>query len=65
MVSRLLLNPTPLTVTHPLDLAFPIRIHCFENVNVLIFFVAINEYDQVLYEDECVVSKPLLFPLFS
>lgn len=29
-------------------------IHCFENVNVLIFFVAINEYDQVLYEDECV-----------
>ncbi|CAH7669927.1 guanine nucleotide binding protein, alpha [Phakopsora pachyrhizi] len=29
-------------------------IHCFENVNVLIFFVAINEYDQVLYEDESV-----------
>ncbi|KNE94438.1 hypothetical protein PSTG_12232 [Puccinia striiformis f. sp. tritici PST-78] len=30
------------------------RIHWFENVNVLIFFVAINEFDQVLYEDECV-----------
>lgn len=37
-----------------------IRIHCFENVNVLIFFVAINEYDQVLYEDESVVSVLLL-----
>jgi hypothetical protein len=27
------------------------RIHCFENVNVLIFLVAISEYDQTLYED--------------
>jgi len=26
-------------------------IHCFENVNVLIFLVAISEYDQTLYED--------------
>jgi len=30
------------------------RIHCFENVNVLVFVAAISEYDQVLYEDETV-----------
>ncbi|POV99634.1 hypothetical protein PSTT_13657 [Puccinia striiformis] len=30
------------------------RIHWFENVNVLIFLVAINEDDRVLYGDECV-----------
>ncbi|GAA5886923.1 hypothetical protein JCM6882_009385 [Rhodosporidiobolus microsporus] len=29
-------------------------IHCFENVNVLIFVVAISEYAQVLYEDNTV-----------
>ncbi|GAA5857184.1 hypothetical protein JCM9279_001047 [Rhodotorula babjevae] len=29
-------------------------IHCFENVNVLVFVAAISEYDQVLYEDETV-----------
>ncbi|GAA5880085.1 hypothetical protein JCM8547_003546 [Rhodosporidiobolus lusitaniae] len=29
-------------------------IHCFENVNVLIFLVAISEYDQKLFEDESV-----------
>lgn len=28
------------------------RIHCFENVQVLLFVVAISEYDQRLYEDE-------------
>jgi guanine nucleotide-binding protein subunit alpha len=28
-----------------------LRIHCFENVNCLIFLVAISEYDQTLYED--------------
>ncbi|KAL8291526.1 hypothetical protein RQP46_002504 [Phenoliferia psychrophenolica] len=27
-------------------------IHCFQNVHVLIFLVAISEYDQVLYEDK-------------
>jgi len=32
----------------------PCRIHCFENVNVLVFVAAISEYDQVLYEDETV-----------
>ncbi|BGP21050.1 hypothetical protein JCM10213_007567 [Rhodosporidiobolus nylandii] len=29
-------------------------IHCFENVDVLIFLVAISEYDQRLFEDESV-----------
>ncbi|GAA6009963.1 hypothetical protein JCM10207_002176 [Rhodosporidiobolus poonsookiae] len=29
-------------------------IHCFENVNVLVFVVAISEYDQTLYEDSSV-----------
>ncbi|TNY20341.1 heterotrimeric G protein alpha subunit B [Rhodotorula diobovata] len=29
-------------------------IHCFENVNVLVFVAAISEYDLVLYEDETV-----------
>ncbi|ORY76577.1 putative guanine nucleotide-binding protein alpha-1 subunit [Leucosporidium creatinivorum] len=27
-------------------------VHCFEGVNVLLFLVAISEYDQMLYEDE-------------
>ncbi|BGP52435.1 guanine nucleotide-binding protein subunit alpha [Rhodotorula kratochvilovae] len=27
-------------------------IHCFENVNILLFVVAISEYDQALFEDE-------------
>lgn len=30
------------------------RIHCFENVNMLIFVAAISEYDQVLFEDSTV-----------
>jgi guanine nucleotide-binding protein G(i) subunit alpha len=29
------------------------RIHCFENVNLVIFLVAVSEYDQMLFEDEC------------
>ncbi|BGP52434.1 guanine nucleotide-binding protein subunit alpha [Rhodotorula kratochvilovae] len=29
-------------------------IHCFENVNVLVFVAAISEYDQVLFEDSTV-----------
>ncbi|BGP58701.1 hypothetical protein JCM8202_005737 [Rhodotorula sphaerocarpa] len=29
-------------------------IHCFENVNMLIFVAAISEYDQVLFEDSTV-----------
>lgn len=32
-------------------------IHCFENVTALIFIVSLSEYDQVLYEDETVVSR--------
>lgn len=33
---------------------FARRIHCFENVNVLVFVAAISEYDQVLFEDQSV-----------
>lgn len=38
-------------------------IHCFENVTALVFLVSLSEYDQMLYEDESVVSffaQPLL-----
>lgn len=35
-------------------------IHCFENVTAIIFLVAISEYDQVLIEDETVVSRSSL-----
>jgi guanine nucleotide-binding protein G(i) subunit alpha len=34
-------------------------IHCFENVTALVFVVNLNDYDQMLYEDESVVC-----PLF-
>lgn len=30
-------------------------IHCFENLNAVIFMVSLSEYDQVLREDETVV----------
>lgn len=30
-------------------------IHCFEDVNAIIFIAAISEYDQVLFEDETTV----------
>ena len=36
-------------------------IHCFENVTALVFLVSLSEYDQMLYEDESVVSTDLLF----
>lgn len=36
-------------------------IHCFENVTALVFLVSLSEYDQMLYEDESVVSIYLLF----
>ncbi|BGP21048.1 hypothetical protein JCM10213_007565 [Rhodosporidiobolus nylandii] len=29
-------------------------IHCFENVNILLFVIAISEYPQMLYEDETI-----------
>ena len=32
-------------------------IHCFENVTALVFLVSLSEYDQMLYEDESVVSR--------
>ena len=35
-------------------------IHCFENVTALVFLVSLSEYDQMLYEDESVVS-PLFY----
>ncbi len=31
-------------------------IHCFEDVNAIIFIAAMSEYDLVLYEDETTVS---------
>ena len=37
-------------------------IHCFENVTALVFLVSLSEYDQMLYEDESVVS--LTFDVF-
>lgn len=45
-------SPSPAS---SLSLTFvPGRIHCFENVNVLVFVAAISEYDQVLFEDQSV-----------
>jgi hypothetical protein len=32
-------------------------IHCFEDVNAIIFIAAISEFDQVLFEDETTVRK--------
>uniref|UniRef100_A0A914KFU1 Uncharacterized protein n=1 Tax=Meloidogyne incognita TaxID=6306 RepID=A0A914KFU1_MELIC len=32
-------------------------IHCFENVNSIIFITAISEFDQVLFEDEATVKN--------
>lgn len=37
-------------------------IHCFENVTALVFLVSLSEYDQMLYEDESVVSSRLQLP---
>jgi len=31
-------------------------IHCFEDVNAVIFVAAISEYDEVLFEDETTVK---------
>lgn len=36
-------------------------IHCFENVTALVFLVSLSEYDQMLYEDESVVSICLAY----
>lgn len=32
-------------------------IHCFDNVESIIFIAAISEYDQVLFEDETTVGQ--------
>jgi len=40
-------------------------IHCFENVTAVIFVVAINEYDQLLYEDENVNRMTEALTLFD
>jgi len=37
-------------------------IHCFENVTALVFLVSLSEYDQMLYEDESVVSLKHNYP---
>jgi len=37
-------------------------IHCFENVTALVFLVSLSEYDQMLYEDESVVSEEMPLP---
>lgn len=37
-------------------------IHCFENVTALVFLVSLSEYDQMLYEDESVVSSQCKYP---
>jgi hypothetical protein len=34
-------------------------IHCFENLNAVLFMVSLSEYDQVLREDETVVRLVL------
>ncbi|KAM0791696.1 hypothetical protein ACM66B_003969 [Microbotryomycetes sp. NB124-2] len=41
------------------------RIHCFENVQVLVFVAAINEYDQCLWEDEAVSRMSETMMLFE
>jgi hypothetical protein len=36
-------------------------IHCFENVTAVLFVAALSEYNQVLYEDECLrVDEPVM-----
>lgn len=32
-------------------------IHCFEDVNAIIFIAAVSEYDEVLFEDETTVGS--------
>jgi hypothetical protein len=36
-------------------------IRCFENVAALVFLVSLSEYDQMLYENESVVSNNVSF----
>ncbi|KAL8283389.1 hypothetical protein RQP46_005799 [Phenoliferia psychrophenolica] len=40
-------------------------IHCFEGVNVLLFLVAVSEYDQTLFEDESVSRMDEAMALFE
>ena len=40
-------------------------IHCFENVAAIVFLVSLNQYDQVLYEDESIVYFISLFTFLS
>ncbi|VDM82414.1 unnamed protein product [Strongylus vulgaris] len=39
-------------------------IHCFEDVNAIIFIAAVSEYDEVLFEDETTVGSNF-FELFG
>ena len=36
-------------------------IHCFENVTALVYLVSLSDYDQMLHEDETVVSCSVSF----
>jgi GTPase SAR1 family protein len=40
-------------------------IHCFENVTAVIFVVAISEFDQVLFEDDCTNRMTEALTLFE
>lgn len=40
-------------------------IHCFDNVESIIFITAVSEYDQVLFEDDTTVSSYYKFQLVS
>jgi guanine nucleotide-binding protein subunit alpha len=40
-------------------------IHCFENVNTILFLVALSEYDQVLFEDEKINRMQEALTLFD
>ena len=40
-------------------------LHCFENITSLVFLVNLNDYDQMLYEDESVVYFIAFFYFLS
>ena len=40
-------------------------IHCFDNVNAIIFVAAISEYDQKIREDNTTVKTEIIFTFFK
>ena len=40
-------------------------IHCFEDVNAVIFVAAVSEYDEVLFEDETTVILAHFYRIFN